>query len=637
MEHRPDDRAMATTDLSCPKCGTPLPVGVLRAEQPIGDHDTHLLAAGAHSLGRGTDCDVQLGGYPGLSRTHARLAWSANHFTIADESSSHGTFVNGVQVGAGASVPLADGDRVRLGDATFVFQYIQVGVPTAPLAGAERYVRLLRDLMSLEPAEVVPTALEILRQVSGVERSYLVDAGTDPNLRAWLMPLDDASLRVSRTILQQVFDSGQKASVFLAPDAQEFPTRSMHELRLRRIWVSPIAGRSGRPIAAVYLDSATPGELFDTATERVMDGLVEHIGLALRNASTHSGAISLNNLLEVEVAARVKDLEEAQTRLLAQDHLAKLGRFVGAIAHELNNPVGAIASLSQTLAGLLEPVMHIDTEIDAVFPVAADAADARALLAAALASARQPMLDTRGRRELEDVLRASFDRAGVANSEAVARRMARVGLTVADLSRSMPLLRREADTLSHLCDRVYTFGRGLATISTCALNVAHIVDGLKTYSHLDRSHVEDTDIHASIQVTLAVLAPRIPPDVTVETRFGSVAAFPHRPGEMIQVWTNLLDNALNAVGDRGHLLIESTDEGDSVRIDVCDNGEGIPPDLGARIFELDVTTRGPGAGLGLGLPICRTIVEKSHGGRITFKSRPGSTTFTVTLPKHASQ
>jgi signal transduction histidine kinase len=101
----------------------------------------------------------------------------------------------------------------------------------------------------------------------------------------------------------------------------------------------------------------------------------------------------------------------------------------------------------------------------------------------------------------------------------------------------------------------------------------------------------------------------------------------------MQVWTNLVDNALGAMGESGVLTVETSDVGDCVEVRVGDTGFGIPDALRESVFDLDVTTRGPGAGLGLGLPICRSIIEKNHGGTITFESRPGRTEFVVTLPK----
>jgi signal transduction histidine kinase len=101
----------------------------------------------------------------------------------------------------------------------------------------------------------------------------------------------------------------------------------------------------------------------------------------------------------------------------------------------------------------------------------------------------------------------------------------------------------------------------------------------------------------------------------------------------MQVWTNLVDNALRAMGHEGTLVIETEDLGERVRVTVADTGCGVPAELAERAFDLDTTTRGPGAGLGLGLPVCRRIIERNHGGSISFRSRAGDTRFSVFLPK----
>ncbi len=107
------------------------------------------------------------------------------------------------------------------------------------------------------------------------------------------------------------------------------------------------------------------------------------------------------------------------------------------------------------------------------------------------------------------------------------------------------------------------------------------------------------------------------------------------PGQLNQVWTNLLDNALDAIGDRGTIEVTTRAEGaDRVVVEVTDDGPGIPPDLLPQVFDPFVTTKPPGHGTGLGLNIAHGIVTGKHGGDLTVTSEPGRTTFTVGLPVH---
>jgi signal transduction histidine kinase len=407
----------------------------------------------------------------------------------------------------------------------------------------------------------------------------------------------------------------------------------MANLRLKKIWISPITDAAGRPLAAVYLDSTLPGQSPESTTEKLMEAVVQQISLALRNALLHADVVDLNINLEEKVSQRTRQLEQSRAELIARDRLATMGRLVAAIAHELNNPVGAIASLADTMGGMRDELLGTTLSIAREFPEAADNDAALTLLGAAVRSATEDRLDTHRRRELEARLSEYLTQRDVPSASHLAHRLARAGLTEDDLEAALSALRQKGDFLTSQVEKVHKFARGLGTIEDCAGHVARIVDGLKTYTHLDRSELIEADIHQGLQATLAVLASRTPSGVTVETRFADIPPFPHHPGQLTQVWTNLVDNALGAMGETGTLTITTEDAGDHVVVEIADTGSGIPEEMREQIFDLHVTTRGPGAGLGLGLPICRSIIEDRHGGTIGVESEPGHTVFTVTIPK----
>ena len=618
---------------SCSKCGEPLPPAFLLAGNDATGRTAALpLAPRDLTLGRGLDCDVVLeASWDSVSRHHARLHWRQGGFEVSDASSSYGTLVNGRRLRSGECVRLAAGDRLLLGDADFIYSPTSCA-RSSGMRSFEDCARLARELTSLDPAEIVANGLELLRLVSGVERSYLVSAGDEPALDALLTRLDDPNLAVSRSAISEALRTGDRVARFVTGAGAEL-TESMVQLNLRRIWVHPVVGVEGRPVAAAYLDSPNEGRPFAPEVEQDLVTVVEHIGMALRNATLHGRVLSFNAELERKVAERTRELEDSRARLVSQDRLATLGRLVAGIAHELNNPVGAIASLAGTARSLTGPVMGAESELAAIVPDAAGRAAADALLRQALAASQHRPPDSRTRRELESRHAERLAAAGVPGAGVVAARFARAGLAPEDIEPALPVLVRAGERLSALVEQLFTFGRSLETIGQSAANVARIVDGLKTYSHLDRAEAEVADIHRSIQVALSVLAPRLPKSLEVVTHFDAIAPFVHRPGELTQVWTNLVDNAVRAMDEHGTLTIETHDEGESVRVTVADTGPGVPAGMRERIFELHVTTRGAGAGLGLGLPISKTIVEKNHGGRISFESRPGHTVFTVVLLK----
>ena len=121
--------------------------------------------------------------------------------------------------------------------------------------------------------------------------------------------------------------------------------------------------------------------------------------------------------------------------------------------------------------------------------------------------------------------------------------------------------------------------------------------------------------------------------VAVERRFGSeVPAVDAYPGELNQVWTNLLDNAIDAMDGSGSLTVATRVDGGDIVVEITDSGHGIDPSLAARVFEPFFTTKDVGKGTGLGLDITRRIVVDRHGGQLTFESKPGATTASVRLP-----
>jgi signal transduction histidine kinase len=630
----PSTRAL-TTAVRCAQCGAPLPVAVLVSRSTSGA-PAQLLSLDPRdlTLGRSPDCDISFQQEtPGVSRQHATLRWTGERFELRDAGSTYGTSVNGRRLRPTEMVALQHGDELLLGEQPLTYLEILPGAETQVGSADPRREELERGLTSLDPAEVVSWGLELLRLVSGVERSLLIGAGADSRLEPLLVPLSHPDLKVSRSTIAQALESGRTVSRSLTSEGSEL-TESIALLHLRRIWVHPVAGPDARPLAAVYLDSPNAGAPFAPAVEQELVSVAEHIGVALRNALLHVEVLDLNRTLEQRVADRTRELEQSRAQIVAQDRLVTLGRLVAAIAHEMNNPVGAIASFAGTLRGLATPLLETRAELAAALPEPGALARAQALLDRALEASRRPPIDTRARRAQEEALAAHLTTAAVPAADLVARRLARIGLAAGEVESVLDVLRQRGEVVSALAERLFTFGRSLETIGQCSADLARIVDGLKTYSHLDRSTAEVADLHRGIEAALSVLAPRIPHGIEVVTHFGEIEPFVHRPGELTQVWTNLVDNAVRAMGESGTLTIETSDEGDTVRVTVTDSGPGIPLALQDHIFDLHVTTRGPGAGLGLGLPICRTIVEQNHHGKIAFVSRPGLTSFAVVLPKH---
>ena len=178
---------------------------------------------------------------------------------------------------------------------------------------------------------------------------------------------------------------------------------------------------------------------------------------------------------------------------------------------------------------------------------------------------------------------------------------------------------------------------GLASeIETSTGRISELVGAMKEYTYMDRAVVGEVDVISGLQNTITILGPRLK-DVSLSREYEKdLPGIPGRGGELNQVWTNLIDNAIDAVDGRGSITIRAYVEGDRVVVEVVDDGRGIPREAQVHVFEPFYTTKDIGAGTGLGLDIVRRIVT-GHGGEVFVQSEPGETCFTVRLPLDTTQ
>lgn len=318
---------------------------------------------------------------------------------------------------------------------------------------------------------------------------------------------------------------------------------------------------------------------------------------------------------------------------MRDEKLRSLGRLSAGLAHELNNPASAA---ERSASALIDHLAQLE-------------ASARALGAMPLSPEQLAIVDE-VRRECQAVvqheIRSPLEQAD--REDAIADWLDAHGANtdaahaLADSQVSIELLDRLAVTLEGpaLDGPLGAIAAGCATralareIESAVSRMHHLVSAMKGYSYMDQAatrvpvdlakNLADTLTvhqwkakHKSVSVSLSV-----PPDLPTVIGVG---------GELNQVWSNLLENALDAAPEDGHVSLVAARRGPSVAVSVTDDGPGIPEAARPRIFDQFFTTKPVGAGTGLGLPIVRGIVE-SHGGDIDVESRPGRTVFTVTLP-----
>ena len=308
-------------------------------------------------------------------------------------------------------------------------------------------------------------------------------------------------------------------------------------------------------------------------------------------------------------------LEAAQAQVVQSARMATLGEMAAGLAHELNNPV---AALSRAVAYVAEDV----TGIVADGPQGARRAE---LLERAMSRPPRSTSDHRRlRAELEDAVgdRGLAERllgAGVETREE-ARRI------VADTS-------GDPDELLDELTRLRRLGEAVRNVRSAAERITGLVSSLRAYARSGDGFEPGVDVREGLDETLHLLAHRLD-GVEVSRGYDDVPEITANPGELNQVWTNLVVNALEAMGESGRLDVRVRPHGDGVEVAVTDSGPGIAPQDLDRVFEPHFTTKHGRItyGLGLGLAICRQIVGH-HGGTIEAASEPGRTTMTVRLPR----
>jgi signal transduction histidine kinase len=317
-----------------------------------------------------------------------------------------------------------------------------------------------------------------------------------------------------------------------------------------------------------------------------------------------------------------------------REKLAALGKISAGLAHELNNPSAAAARAAKSLRESVTALRNANLRLDRQALTAAQRsglADFEECILASAAAA--PASDPLERSDREQELGDWLDRHGIADAWMLAATLADAGLGVTDLQNLPGMLPAEAvGEVLHRINASYQVNSLVDQIEDSTGRISSLVKAVKEYSYMDQGSQQEVDIHQALDNTLLILHHRLKHGVEVIREYDhSLPRICAYGSELNQVWTNLIDNAVDAMSGKGELRIRTSRVGDFVQVEIVDNGPGIPPDLKAHLFEPFFTTKGVGEGTGLGLDTVNRIVRQ-HRGQVIVTSRPGETNFQVTLP-----
>jgi signal transduction histidine kinase len=303
------------------------------------------------------------------------------------------------------------------------------------------------------------------------------------------------------------------------------------------------------------------------------------------------------------------------------------------LAHELNNPASAArraaAHLRETSDRAQALLCRLSRTLDhgqwhLLASVSQDASERLA---------RAPALDQIERSDRAEKITAWLQALGVSTPWELAPTFVSADVDISWLEELAGKLPPEslADALGWLEARL-NLKLLLTQVEQSTGRIAELVKAMKDYSYMGQSPMQEVDIHEGLESTLTMLGHKLK-NVTLNRVFDRSAPRIMAYGsELNQVWTNLIDNAIDAVHATGKICISTSREDNQLVVEIVDNGSGIPPDVQSHLFEPFYTTKPIGSGTGLGLIISNRIVADRHGGEIEFESKPGETRFKVRLP-----
>ena len=334
------------------------------------------------------------------------------------------------------------------------------------------------------------------------------------------------------------------------------------------------------------------------------------------------------------VVSTLLDRVREVTRIEQQaEKLTALGKLAGNLAHELNNPASAAQRAASSLLSAVHEnrrnrvkLVNLCLNEEQVHYVQSWEERILGRRAAVDPPANAAELLSR-----EEALRSWLQGTGAEGAAEIAPPLAEQGATVTDLAEMRNVLGDESHVVVEYFARYLRTARAAEVMVNSTARIFELIEAVKTYSNMDRAAILDVDVPAGLDATLQMYGARMACIEVQRAYAPEVRPISAYGGELNQVWSALIENALDAMGGRGRLRLACRLEGEMLLVEVEDSGPGIAPELQERIFEPFFTTKPPGRALGLGLDTAMRVVRK-HRGHLGVSSRPGCTCFRVRLP-----
>ena len=371
--------------------------------------------------------------------------------------------------------------------------------------------------------------------------------------------------------------------------------------------------------------------------------------LLVLSAEVFAHFITTQFPMAIHLVAGQRVRRDREERLLAhRERLLALRTLTAGLTHQLNNPAAAVlraaANLHDDVAAMRRGLAHLVQT-----GPAADTLQSLTVLQDEVVEHAnrpdRPAATALSVADTEDAVGAWLDDHDIDDSWDRAATFVEAGFDVGWLSELARRLAGDHDALRHAVpwlQSVAAVELRIREITEAGRRIAALVDGAKTYSQLDRGPYQCIDVHEMLRNTMVMFGDRIAmagkgASITLVKDLDlSLPEICCYPADLNQVWTTIIDNAIDAMGGEGTLTVRTRADGeDRLRVEICDDGPGIPAEIIGRVFDPFFTTKPVGSGSGLGLDLAWDIVVNQHRGHIEVQSAPGDTRVTVCLPRHA--
>ena len=336
-----------------------------------------------------------------------------------------------------------------------------------------------------------------------------------------------------------------------------------------------------------------------------------------------------------ELQDTLNKLNQMHNQLIMQEKMASLGKLSAGMAHELNNPAAAAQRGAAQLQATFSKWMRLQVRMDKASLNEEQIKKVLELDEIAKERARQPVeLNALTRSDREAALEEWLQARNIDTTGDLVPALVSFGYDQHDLEElakcfTAPQFAVVIDWLSFKF-AIYSL---VGEISIGTGRIAELVKALKTYTYMDQAPVQSVDVREGLDNTLIILHNKLKRGVTVVREYAEdLPVIQAYAGELNQVWTNIIDNAIDAMDGEGTLIVRARQEDHWVVVEIEDNGPGISTENQSKIFDPFFTTKGPGKGTGLGLNISRNLIVQKHKGQMSVKSEAGSTCFSIRLP-----